>query len=63
MEKVSKFLKWFLQVTLPVALFQTFAYTQVEPFSSEHTVARYVILLVSYLTWHLYVNCVRDGKL
>ena len=54
---------WLLQTFLPVVLFITYVRTQVEPFSSEHTVARYAILVGLYLVWHIYVDLVRDGKL
>ena len=55
--------KWLLQIFLPVALFIAYAHTQVDPFSSEHTVARYVILAGLYFIWHIYVELVRNGKL
>ncbi len=55
--------KWALQAFLPVILFITYGLTQTEPFSSEHSIARYVILIGLYSAWHIYVNLVRKGKL
>ena len=55
--------KWLLQTFLPVALFIVYEHTQVEPFSSEHAVARYAILVGLYLVWHIYVDLVRNDKL
>ena len=61
--KQKKFWKWLLQTILPFVLFVTYSATQVEPFISEHQVARVVILVVIYCIWHIYVDLVRDGKL
>lgn len=55
--------KWALQAFLPVILFIAYEQTQTEPFSSEHVVARYVILIGLYCAWHIYVNLVRKGRL
>lgn len=55
--------KWALQTFLPVILFITYEQTQTEPFSSEHAIARYVILIGLYFAWNIYVTLVRKGKL
>lgn len=55
--------KRLLQVFVPVVLFNVYSSIQTEPFSSEHTIAKYVILVVIYITWHAYVDLVREDKL
>ena len=62
MKQIS-FWKWLLQTLLPFVLFVTYRETQVEPFTSEHQVASFVVLVVVYFVWHIYVDLVRDGKL
>lgn len=55
--------KWLLQTFLPVGLFVAYSSTQTEPFSSEHAIAKFVILVGLYTIWHIYVNLVREDRL
>ena len=55
--------KWLLQTFLPVGLFVAYSSTQTEPFSSEHTIAKYVIMAGLYIIWNIYINLVREDKL
>lgn len=48
---------------LSIGLFVAYTSTQTEPFSSEHTVIRYVVLVGLYVIWHTYVDLVREDKL
>lgn len=55
--------KWLLQTFLPIFLFIGYTKSQTGPFSSEHIIAKYIILFGLYLVWHIYIELVRAEKL